>query len=335
MKRCLVTGASGFVGANLVRRLLAEGHEVHLVLREDYVHERVQQIRSHVHVHLADLRDEIAVTTAVQTIHPDWVFHLAAYGAYSWQTDVRRILDTNVIGTANLVQACLDTDFAAFVHAGSSSEYGYKDYPPREDSWLEPNSYYAVSKASATLFCRYTAQKTGRRLHTLRLYSVYGPYEDPNRLVPTLIVKGLENSLPRLVNPGVARDLVYVEDVCAAFVLAASREDQPADAVYNVGTGVQTTIAGVVDVARGELGITEEPRWGSMENRIWDTTTWVCDNTLIKSALGWEPADDFPSGFRKTIAWFKEHPAVVERYTTLLQAHTNIHAPARPGHNEQ
>jgi len=320
MNKCLITGASGFVGANLARRLLAEGHEVHLLLREGYAQERVQEIRDHVRVHLVDLRDEAAVAAAVRSVQPDWVFHLAAYGAYSWQTDPRGILDTNVIGTANLVKACLETDCSAFVHAGSSSEYGYKDHPPREDTWLEPNSYYAVSKASATLFCRYTAQKTGRRLHTLRLYAVYGPYEEPNRLVPTLIVKGMKNSLPRLVDPNVARDFVYVDDVCAAFFLAASVEDQPLDAVYNVGTGVQTTIAEAVEIARRELGITEEPQWGSMENRIWDTSTWVSDNTLIKKALGWEPTHDFAVGFRKTVAWFRANPSVLERYATLMHA---------------
>lgn len=313
MKKCLVTGASGFVAANLVRRLLAEGHEVHLLLRRDYAPERVEEVQERVRVHLADMRDEAAVAAAVRDSRPDWIFHLAAYGAYSWQTDPQTILDTNVMGTANLVKACLDTDFTAFVHAGSSSEYGFKDHPPREDTWLEPNSYYAVSKASATLFCGYTARKTGRRMHTLRLYSVYGPYEDPNRLIPKLIINGLKNTLPRLVDPGVARDLVYVEDVCSAFVMAASVEDQPADAVYNVGSAIQTTIAEVVDVARRELAITEEPRWGSMENRIWDTGTWVCDNTLIKSALGWTPVHDLVSGFRKTVQWFKDHPSVVER----------------------
>lgn len=307
------------MGANLVRRLLADGHEVHLVLREDHAPERVRQIRGQLRVHLADVRDEIAVAAAAREAHPDWVFHLAAYGAYSWQTDAQRILETNVMGTANLVTACLDTDFAAFVHAGSSSEYGYKDHPPREDTWLEPNSDYAVAKASATLFCGYTARKTGRRLHTLRLYSVYGPYEDPNRLIPTLIVKGLANSLPPLVDPDVARDLVYVDDVCTAFILAASVDNQPMDAVYNVGTGVQTTIAEIVDVARRELGITEEPRWGSMENRIWDTSTWISDNSLIKQALGWEPAHDFPSGFRKTVEWLRDHPTDIKRYANLMQ----------------
>jgi nucleoside-diphosphate-sugar epimerase len=113
---------------------------------------------------------------------------------------------------------------------------------------------------------------------------------------------------------------VYVEDVCSAFLLAASVEDQPADAVYNVGTAVQTTIAEVVEVARRELDITEEPYWGSMENRIWDTSRWVCDNTLIKSALGWEPAHDFVSGFRKTVQWFRDNPSVIERYSASIRA---------------
>jgi nucleoside-diphosphate-sugar epimerase len=208
-----------------------------------------------------------------------------------------RILQSNIIGTATLLQACLKTGFEAFVNTGSSSEYGFKDHPPGEKEWLEPNSYYAVAKASATLFCRYTAQSLGLRIPTLRLYSVYGPYEEPSRLMPTLIVKGLENRLPPLVAPHIARDYVYVDDVVRAYLLAATEEEQELGAVYNVGTGVQTSLREVVDIACCTLGIAEEPKWGSMDNRIWDTATWVSDNRLVRQ--GWHPEyirQDFENG---------------------------------------
>jgi nucleoside-diphosphate-sugar epimerase len=154
------------------------------------------------------------------------------------------------LGTINLLQACLETGFESFVNTGSSSEYGFKDHAPPENEWLEPNSHYAVTKASATQFCRYTAQQYGVHVPTLRLYSVYGPYEEPTRLLPTLISRGMRGKLPPLVDGNVARDFVYVDDVKQAYLLAAQRTDVEPGAIYNVGTPVPTSIGEVVNIAR-------------------------------------------------------------------------------------
>ena len=201
MKRALVTGAAGFVGANLARRLLHEGHEVHLLVRPAAPTWRLDDLRSHFQFHEAVLEDAGAVAAIVRRVRPEWVFHLAAHGAYSSQNDWLRMVQTNIVGAMALVEACLQTGFEAFVNTGSSSEYGFKDHAPAEGEWLEPNSHYAVTKASATLFCRHTAQRHGVQMPTLRLYSAYGPWEDPARLIPTLLVHGMHGALPPLANP--------------------------------------------------------------------------------------------------------------------------------------
>jgi nucleoside-diphosphate-sugar epimerase len=314
MKRVLISGATGFVGANLARRLVGDGHEVHLLVRHGYSPWRIEAIRDYVHLHETNLGDEGALTKVVANIRPDWVFHLAAYGAYSYQTDLRLMVQTNITGTMNLVSACLETGFEAFVNTGSSSEYGFKDHAPSETECLEPNSYYAVTKASATLFCRYTAASRGVHLPTLRLYSVYGPYEEPTRLMPTLIAKGLNGELPPLVNRDIARDYVYVDDVIEAYLLAATRHVQEPGAVYNVGTGVQTTQGDVVKVARWVLEIGVEPQWGSMPNRLWDTNVWISDNRKIRARLGWRPKHSFEQGFRLMVDWLRDNPALWPLY---------------------
>src|SRR5207249_3936791 len=163
--------------------------------------------------------------------------------------------------------------FEAFLHAGSSSEYGDKKYPPKETEWLDPNSNYAVAKASATMFCRYTSISQNVPITTLRLYSAYGPFEEPNRLVPKLIIHGFKGDFPLLVSPDTARDFIYVEDVCDAFIQAATKA-HARGSVYNLGTGVQTTLREAVEAVRHELKIAAEPQWGSMPARIWDTNVW-------------------------------------------------------------
>ena len=317
MKRVVVTGATGFVGANLARRLLADGHEVHLLVQRGYTRWRVDEIRRDVHLHEVALADEAALTRVLRRIRPDWIFHLAAHGAYSWQTDVDRIVQTNLLGTIALVQAALRTGFEAFVNTGSSSEYGFKDHAPAEDEWVDPNSHYAVTKASATMFCRYTAISRGVLLPTLRLYSVYGPYEDPMRLMPTVVLRGLDGALPPLTRPETARDYVHVDDVCEAYVLAATRREQAPGAVYNVGSGVQTSLREVVEVARREFGIAAEPVWGGMADRSWDTSVWVADPTRITQALGWRPRHAFADGLHVMADWFRGSPAARALYREL------------------
>jgi len=254
------------------------------------------------------------LTIAVRRIQPDWIFHLAAYGAYSSQTDLHKMVQTNVVGTVNLFEACLKVGFEAFINTGSSSEYGFKDHAPSEKEWLEPNSHYAVTKASATLFCRYTAQFKNVHLVTLRLYSVYGPYEEPMRLIPTLILHGLRGELPPLVNPNVVHDFIYIDDVIEAYVLAASVSGQEPGAIYNVGTGVQTAMGEVVKTARQVLEIDVEPNWGSMPNRHWDTHVWLADNKKIREELGWYPKYNFEQGFRLMLNWFHSNPKMIDFY---------------------
>ncbi len=318
MKRVIVTGATGFVGANLARRLLQEGHEVHLLVRQGFAPWRIEAIRADVSLHEVDLGDRESLLPVIDEIRPDWVFHLATHGAYSSQNDLSQIVRTNILGTVNLVEACLKSGFEAFVNTGSSSEYGFKDHAPSEKEWLEPNSYYAVGKASATLFCRHTAQSRGVLLPTLRLYSVYGPYEEPARLMPALIVRGLRGELPPLVNPDVARDYVYVDDICEAYLLAATRTGQEPGAVYNLGTGVQTSLGEVVSTARRLMNITAEPQWGAMPNRQWDTSVWVADHRKALDELGWRPEFTFERGLGRMHGWFLENPELLRFYEEQL-----------------
>ena len=319
MKRVFVTGATGFIGANLARRLVRDGHDVHVLLGEPCHPWRLRDLFRDLTAHHGDLRDRDGVRAAVRRARPDWVFHLAVHGAYSWQTDLRAIVETNVLGLVNLVEACLVTGFEALVNTGSSSEYGCKDHAPDETCWLEPNSYYAVTKASATLLCRHTAQATGKHLPTLRLYSVYGPYEEPNRLMPRLVLHGLRGTYPPLASPDVARDYVYIDDVIDAYLRAVRTPDQEAGAVYNVGTGVQTTLRQVVSLAGKLFPYQGPPAWGSMPDREWDTTIWVADNRRICRALGWEPAHTLEAGLRAFRDWMEANPSLREYYEADLE----------------
>ena len=303
MKRVLVTGASGFVGANLTRRLLRDGHDVHILLADRSPRWRLAGIADSVRVHTGDVSDRDAVRAAVAGARPEWVFHLAAHGAYSSQTESARIVRTNVEGSMAVLDATIDQGAEAFVQTGSSSEYGFQDHAPTESEALQPNSVYAVTKAAATHYCQFRARQSDVHAVTARLYSIYGPYEEPTRLIPTLLTLGLRGELPPLVDPTIARDFVYVDDAVEAMIRMAAKPELPRGSVFNVCTGVQTTLADTVALVKDLLNLTAEPEWSSMKARSWDTNTWVGDPSAAQQVLGWRAAAGFREGLERTLAW--------------------------------
>jgi dolichol-phosphate mannosyltransferase len=261
----------------------------------------------------ADLRDGEEVGRAFGDARPEWVFHLGAHGAYSWQAERRRIFATNLEGTINVLEAAGEAGATSVLCAGSSSEYGAKDHAPSEGDVLEPNSDYAVAKAAAALFASFLGREHGLPVATLRLYSVFGPSEQPGRFVPALVVHGLCGELPPLVAGGVVRDFVYLDDVVEAFLLAARSGVEPG-AVFNVGSGIETTVFAAVESARRVFRLEVEPQYGSMPSRHWDTRRWVADPSRITSLLGWAPTVAFEEGLARTADWLRERPELWPRY---------------------
>jgi nucleoside-diphosphate-sugar epimerase len=312
--KALVTGAAGFVGANLVAALAEAGHEVVAWVHPGGETWRLDELGAPAEVEAVELLDGEAIDAAIGRARPDWIFHLAAHGAYSWQRDPERIMQTNLVSTVRLLSACRERGFEAFVHAGSSSEYGFQDHAPAETELPEPNSDYAVMKAAATLHCRFVAQREDLHIVTLRLYSVYGPWEEPGRLMPTLVARGLEGKLPPLVSPDTPRDFISVRDADRAFLTAAERTEVERGSVFNIGSGRQTTLREVVEVARRELGIAVEPDWGTEPQRDWDASVWVGDPRRAAADMGWRTEDDLGTGFAALADWLRGHRGLWPRY---------------------
>ena len=308
-KRALLTGAAGFIGSTLCRRLLVDGFEVHALLRSTARAWRIAAILPHLRVHEVDARDEERLCQVVREVRPEVVYHLATHGAYPFETDADAIIQTNILGTWNLLKALGPIDYEVFVNTGSSSEYGFKQYAMRETDLLEPNSYYAAAKCAQSLLCQHVARTDNRPINTLRLFSAYGAYEEPTRLVPTLIRRCLAGQPLDLVSPDVARDFVYVDDMVDAY-LRLDPLSKLSGEVINVGSGIQHTIRDVVEVVLKETGASVECRWGAVPHRTWDTSTWVADCTKSRRLLGWRATTSLADGLAKTVQWMRSQGAV-------------------------
>lgn len=298
----LVTGASGFVGANLFHLIARYRSDVFAVVQREK-NWRLQDVPNH-QVAAVDLNDENAVKNLVDGTMPKTVFNCVAYGAYSFEKDAGLIYETNFLSTRRLAGMLANRPFSAFVHAGSSSEYGNNCAGPKEDDPCAPNSDYAVSKVAVSNYLNYMGKHKQFPCVNLRLYSVYGPLEDTSRLMPSLVRKALAGHWPPLVDPETSRDFVYVEDVCKAFILAAAKMNPSLfGESINIGSGKKTTIAELVGIAKDAFGVPDLPVYNSMDARSWDLRDWFSDPEKAERTLGWRAETTLETGLKKLSEW--------------------------------
>jgi dolichol-phosphate mannosyltransferase len=298
----LVTGSAGFVGANLFQKILALRQDVYAVVQSAR-NWRLEGVPD-ANIVVANVNDPAALKHLVDQIRPRTVFDCVAYGAYSFEQDPRLIYETNFQSIVSLTTLLADRSISAYVHAGSSSEYGSNSAAPLEDARCEPNSHYAVSKVAAAEYLSYLGKERRFPCVNLRLYSVYGPLEDGSRLIPNLLYKALGGSLPPFVDPKTSRDFVHVDDVCAAFIYAAAKMNPDLyGESLNIGSGRCTTIEELASITRDVFGVSEQPRFGAMEARSWDLADWFSDPSKASEMLAWKVQIPLEVGLRTTSTW--------------------------------
>ena len=314
----LVTGASGFIGANLFHQLSEIRSDVFACTRRDKGY-RLALIPD-TQVVAVDLNDTAAVKNRVASLKPQTVFHCAAYGAYSFEQEAGLIYQTNFQSVVNLVGELARAGLSAFVHAGSSSEYGTNCTGPLESDVCLPNSDYAVSKVAVADYLHFMGTQRAFPSVNLRLYSVYGPLEDTSRLIPNLLKHAITGDYPPFVNPETSRDFVHVTDVCAAFILAASKMHPGLyGESFNIGTGQCTTIKTLALTAKSKFSIDKNPEFGTMEARRWDLPQWYANPEKSWLILGWKASISLSAGLLQTAAWVRTLKA--EQMATATKRH--------------
>ncbi|NBV51023.1 NAD-dependent epimerase/dehydratase family protein, partial [bacterium] len=325
----LVIGASGFVGSKLFFSLSRLRGDVFAASRNILASWRFvnkdHSIQNRQLLNL-DIGNYQNLSTVLQKIKPRTIFNLSAYGAYERQSDFAQIHRVNYWGTLNLVRILQELGCDAFVQAGSSSEYGLNCTAPLEESQLKPNSDYAVSKGAASLLVSYYGGITGLPCAHLRLYSVYGPFEEKDRLIPRLVEAGIKGKFPPFADKHISRDFLYVDDCTRAFVKAALTvcKSEPGLSL-NVGTGKRTTLEEVAQTAGKVFGISEPPSFGTMSNRKWDLSNWYSNSTQATHKMDWSARVSFEEGLRLTKAW-EEHSAKVFTYSAPPAASKKLSA---------
>jgi nucleoside-diphosphate-sugar epimerase len=315
-KSVLVTGVAGFVGANLAAALVPRGARVHGLLRPSPERWRLGEIEPGLVLHVVELADALALREVVFKTRPSVIYHLAAERAARTPEQRAATARSNLLGTLNLLEAALAAGCDRFVHAGSSMEYGAKDHPTQETDTLAPVSFFAATKAGSALLCEQFAREHRLPLVILRLYSVYGYWEGPHRLIPTAMLAALGSGSISLTEAGYRRDLIFVADVVEACLLAAGAATKPGE-ILNVGSGQQWTNEQVVDLIDSITGRPLYRRTEVYPPRETDTSFWVADNAKARRVMGWQPRHSLPDGLAKTWTFMKQHR---DQYAAIAQA---------------
>ena len=301
-RRVLVTGATSFMGSHLVRRLLNEGCLVHALISPANNLRRLKDVQSSLALWKGDICHLGFVKKMVKDVKPQWIFHCAGFGVHPGQTDLQRLAQVNVLGMATLLTALEDLDFERLVTSGTSAEYGPSLIPFKETRQIAPETFYGATKAAATLLAQTFGLMKHKTVVTLRPFHVYGPGEEPTRLIHAAIRACLDDRPLKLTSLKEKRDFVYIDDVIQASMLAASDRVQGTH-IFNIGSGLETTLGKVIEIIQHHTGKKIKVIEGAYENRPWKSLCWAADNQLARKVLGWKPRYQVKEGVAKTIEW--------------------------------
>ena len=303
----LVTGASGFIGSHLTRRLVAEGAVVHALTSSvsSVYPARLVDLRGSITLHESSLADRSAMEALARATRPEVVFHLGAYThvGKSWQR-VDECIQTNVQGTVNLLQALATTGYDRFVYTGTSEIYGDIPVPFQEDAPVNPISPYSVSKYAGERYCRMFHEGHGWPIVMLRPFNAFGPAQSPDRVIPEIIVRALRR-LPLPMTQGhQTREFNYVEDLADGFVRAGVAEGVEGE-VINLGCGEEVSMREIANLTLGRMGDPIAADFGAMPERPTEIRRMFCDSTKARALLGWAPSHTLTEGLDKTIEWYR------------------------------
>ena len=312
--RVLLTGAGGFIGSHLAERLVRAGARVRAFVHYNSRNDRGQleyvsnDVQNAMEVVLGDLTDATMVRRAVSDCQV--VFHLGALIAipYSYQAP-RHFIDTNVIGTLNVLQACLEERVSKVVHTSTSETYGSARYTPMDEHHpLQGQSPYAASKIAADKLAESFYCSFGLPVATIRPFNTFGPRQSARAVIPTIISQALAGDTIRLGALTPVRDFTFVEDTVAAFMKVAESAGTIGQ-VVNIGTGQGVTIGDVVHMVLSMCSgpkqiVTDAERFRPAQSEVLEL---LCNNAKAKALLGWKPEYTLMQGLHQTLVYIKDH----------------------------
>ncbi|MBW2045277.1 MAG: SDR family NAD(P)-dependent oxidoreductase [Deltaproteobacteria bacterium] len=322
MQKVLVTGAGGFIGSHLTERLVNLGANVRALVRYNSRNDQgvlellPSEVKEKVEIVMGDLRDPETLRDVMKDI--DIVFHLGALIAipYSYIRP-REAIETNVMGTLNVLNAAKAINVKKVIHTSTSEVYGTAQYVPiNEKHPLQGQSPYSASKIGADKIAESFYKSYGLPIATIRPFNTYGPRQSARAVIPTIISQALSNDKIYLGSVHPTRDLTYVEDTVSGFIRIADSENSVGE-VINIGSNFNISIGELADKIISIIGkdveiISDPKRIRPQDSEV---ERLLADNSKAEELIGWKPMVSLDEGLKRTIEWIKDN---LERYKTYI-----------------
>ena len=297
MVKILITGAAGFIGANLTRKLIKTGNEINILIKETSNLWRINDVVSNCNVHKIDLKKVEDVRNVVKEVNPELVYHCAGHGIYSSQKNNTEIFSTNILGTFNLLNALNENNnLRRLVNLGSFFEY-----------LTNPTDPYTISKITQTKLAEHFFKEKKLPIITLRLFTPYGKFDSPGRLICDLMIALIRNKPLEIFSKYTKRDFIHIDDVITALEIASQQPDITGE-IIDIGTGNEISVEEIVSMSNqlsdNELVI----NWNDTKQREVDI---LPENIFLgrqqTQKLNWNPSTSLEDGLQRTIEWYKQN----------------------------
>jgi nucleoside-diphosphate-sugar epimerase len=310
MSTILVTGGTGFVGSNLVRKLSLSKNKIHLLTRNSSNFWRIDDVKEKLDIHKVDIFDKKKLEIVIKKINPKIVFHLAAYGIKRSENDISKTLDTNIIGTHNLFSILSNQRVKRIVNVGSVFEYGQKlnNNGFLETDCLHPLTFYGITKAAQTNIANHFFKFRSLPVTTLRLFTPYGMFEEKGRLITDIMFAIIKNKKLKISSPKSVRDFVFIDDVIEALI-KASKTPNINGKVFNIGFGESNSVENIVKISQNFSNYKIKTMIINNQKQDYDLLggKGYADITKAKKILNWKPKYSLEEGLQKTYDWYQKN----------------------------
>jgi UDP-glucose 4-epimerase len=301
--RVLVTGAAGFMGSYLTELLVQQREPVAILCRSSSNLWRIQHLLPQVTLIKGDLLSLSDSETEIARFAPDTVFHLGWFGVTnSFHHDYRQV-EENLQATLNLIRVSLKAGVHTWVGLGSQAEYGPQNQKITEQTPLSPTTLYGTAKICAYLLAKQLLAQNQRRFLWLRIFSTYGPKDNPSWMIPYLIQTLIQRKKPSLTACEQKWDYLYAGDAARAIYLAAVQEQT--EGVYNIGSGQAVSLCSIVEQLRDLVDPSLPLGIGDIPYRPDQVMHLEADISRLQQATGWCPQFTLAEGLQRTVAWQK------------------------------
>jgi len=299
--RVFLTGASGFIGSHVTRALLTAGYEVAILARPNRPVPRLHDVVPQLTIIEGDFYDTNSFHLALAKWQPEACIHLA------WYAEPGKYLQSpeNILAltaSLTLLDGLIRVGCKQVVMAGTCAEYDTDLGFLREDSQTYPTSLYAATKLSLSLIAQQVAAINDIRFAWARVFYLYGPYENDQRMTPALIRALLTNQpFPATLGEQV-RDYLHVSDVASALITLVDRH---ANGVFNIASGSPVTMRQLMEIIGEITGQLDLIQFGALPYRVWEPM-FICGDSQRLKALGWAPRYSLRDGLRQTVGWWRQ-----------------------------